>query len=335
MSFYLNGNYQVIIPRANNGTQVYIPLRVGEDLVSDFPDSIDLKITNRCSNGCKFCHESSTPDGKHFNLVRTCTMLSKLPKKPIEIAIGGGNIFEVWDDFFKLVNFIQSHNMRPRFTVNIVDLLKKENREKIILLYNLASRASRYGIGISIPNLKPLTALIDLQLVEEVNEPSLKSFCTNFWSRSFIKVFHIILGIFPVNEFEKLLKLAKEEIFSVLILGYKQFGRAENESLPDMSIWKSEIKKTLDKFDENVKIPIVTVGFDNLAVEQLGLKDMVESKTWESVYLGQDFSHSMYVDAVEETFAPTSRSNKADRVAWDSTTSIVDWFKENKKPWNS
>lgn len=331
MSFYINGNYQVIVSRAN-GTQVYIPLRVDEDLVSDFPDSIDLKITNKCSNGCKFCHESSTSDGKHFNLEKTCTMLSKLPKKPIEIAIGGGNIFEVWDDFFELVKFVHSHNMRPRFTVNIIDLLKKENMEKINTLYNSANPSSRFGIGISIPNIKPLMTLIDLQLLSGLDK---KSFCVNFWSRSFIKVFHIILGVFPVNEFDKLLKLAREEIFSVLILGYKQFGRAENESLPDMSDWKSEIKRALNKFNRNSNIPLVTVGFDNLAVEQLELKDMVESKTWESVYLGQDFSHSMYVDAVEETFAPTSRSNKEDRVAWDSTTSIVDWFKENKKPWNS
>lgn len=335
MSFYINGNYQVIVSRANNGTQVYIPLRVDEDLVSDFPDSIDLKITNKCSNGCKFCHESSTSDGKHFNLEKTCTMLSKLPKKPIEIAIGGGNIFEVWDDFFELVKFIYSHNMRPRFTVNVIDLLKKENIEKINSLPDLVSRSGRFGIGISIPNLKPLMTLIDLQLEEINGSSSTKGYYANFWGRGFIKVFHIILGVFPVNEFDKLLKLAREEIFSVLILGYKQFGRAENESLPDMSDWKSEIKKALNKFNRSSNIPLVTVGFDNLAVEQLELKDMVESKTWESVYLGQDFSHSMYVDAVEETFAPTSRSNKEDRVAWDSTTSIVDWFKENKKPWNS
>ena len=42
----------------------------------------------------------------------------------------------------------------------------------------------------------------------------------------------------------------------------------------------------------------------------------------------------MYIDAVEETFAPTSRSPLEERVKWCDTGSVVEYFKNNHKPWN-
>lgn len=63
---YINGNYFVTLD--NEGTKTYRALRKREDFISEFPDSIDLKITNKCSIGCSFCHESSIKTGKSFNL---------------------------------------------------------------------------------------------------------------------------------------------------------------------------------------------------------------------------------------------------------------------------
>ena len=63
---YLNGNYVVYW---KGDTLIKRALRVGEDLISEFPDSIDLKVTNKCSWGCDFCHESSNPGGKCFKLL--------------------------------------------------------------------------------------------------------------------------------------------------------------------------------------------------------------------------------------------------------------------------
>ena len=51
---YINGNYFVMSRR--DGSKVKRALRFDEDLCADFPDSIDLKITNACSIGCKYCH---------------------------------------------------------------------------------------------------------------------------------------------------------------------------------------------------------------------------------------------------------------------------------------
>ena len=62
---YLNGNYVV---HWKGHVQEKRALRVGEELISEFPDSIDLKITNKCPWACPYCHESSTPNGKSFDL---------------------------------------------------------------------------------------------------------------------------------------------------------------------------------------------------------------------------------------------------------------------------
>ena len=69
---YVNGNYLVY---GNTFCLYKRAFRVGEDLISNFPDSIDLKVTNRCSWECPFCHESSTKDGKSFDIEKTKNIL--------------------------------------------------------------------------------------------------------------------------------------------------------------------------------------------------------------------------------------------------------------------
>ena len=58
-SVYRNGNYFVILKgRCSLEKRCF---RIDEPLTPDFPDSIDLKISNRCSIGCPYCHEESIP----------------------------------------------------------------------------------------------------------------------------------------------------------------------------------------------------------------------------------------------------------------------------------
>ena len=66
------------------------------------------------------------------------------------------------------------------------------------------------------------------------------------------------------------------------------------------------------------------IAFDNLALEQLDIKSALTDSEWNTFYLGDECSHSMYIDAVEGKFARTSRSE--DRVSWDSIR-LLDYFK--------
>ena len=128
---YINGNYYVTLNNLT-GTKTYRALRRGEELVSKFPDSIDLKITNKCSIGCPFCHESSISEGKSFDLQKTIGILSQLPKVGIELAIGGGDVTEdsVIDDCAALCRWANDNGFVPRLTINSKSLNTEEKRKK-------------------------------------------------------------------------------------------------------------------------------------------------------------------------------------------------------------
>ena len=85
MSVYKNGN--TIVEIKKNGTKIrYTPDNVRA--CPEFPESIDLKISNRCDVSCAQCHECSTPDGKLADLNHPL-LDSIMPFT--EIAIGGGD----------------------------------------------------------------------------------------------------------------------------------------------------------------------------------------------------------------------------------------------------
>ena len=83
---YKNGNYRVAM--LVDGSKIrYNDLDFFEP---EKPESIDLKATNRCFRGCSFCHENSTCDGKHGDILNLPFLDTMLPYS--EIAIGGGNV---------------------------------------------------------------------------------------------------------------------------------------------------------------------------------------------------------------------------------------------------
>ena len=85
---YRNGNYNVCLNLINgtkirqNSLDYFLPNTI---------ESCDIKITNRCYGGtnCAFCHEGSSPFGKHGDILSP-SWLDKLHPYT-ELAIGGGN----------------------------------------------------------------------------------------------------------------------------------------------------------------------------------------------------------------------------------------------------
>lgn len=292
--FYKNGNYCV---EFDGETKIYRAFRRNEELISDFPDSIDLKVSGRCRIGCPWCHESSTMEGKIFDYNKTINILSQLPEYPIEIAIGGGDVLENPEEIMELIRWLNNKNYKPRLTVNIKSLTQNITVEQETLLKLV------HTIGISINSYKELD-----NFFKNILQGSIKNIILD--KRL---VFHVIAGLFPPEDMESVLKIGGK----LLILGYKQFGRAEGTKIPDLS-------PTISVIPELLKRPIGTIGFDNLAIEQLGIKGMIDKKTWESYFMGEEGSHSMYIDAVEGKFAKTSRSHE--RVSWDEV-GLIEYFK--------
>lgn len=319
-SKYFNGNY--FVESHSNGTKIKRALRKGEELFSEFPDSIDLKITDKCNIGCKFCHESSTIAGKKFNLANTIQLLSKLPKCGIEVAIGGGDVLTCPSDLSLLIDWLVKNNFSPRITLNYQSLEHWiDNRKDSSLIGSIISNTS-LAVGISLTD------------IPEDFERFLELIYKFIYGDKI--VFHIIAGIFPPDKILKLKEIINDKSFfaaKILILGYKSFGRAQGTTV-DLTDWKKSIKQIIYDLRTNyagIREDEIILGFDNLALEQLDIESSLFEEDWAKLYNGDEFTSSMYVDAVEETFAPTSRSPLTDRESWSDYTSIIDYFKKKHK----
>ena len=310
---YINGNY--IVRKLPGGGIEKRALRVGENFNPIFPDSIDLKITNSCSEGCPFCHESSVPGGRSFNLDRTIQILSSLPRYPIEIAIGGGNVFDCLDDTVKLVGWMLNYGFEPRVTISYSEFSNKV--EPI-----LKDQCPRSFFNV----VKPTTLEEQLCCSVPYFGVSTMKYVPKIYDRDVV-VWHVIVGITPVGEVKKMLE-DPYHYGKILFLGMKQFGRSKDWKKPDLTEWKTLMKEEVFESKGNGKV----IGFDNLALEQLEIKKNISSDKWNSLWFGPEFSSSMYVDAVEETYAPTSTSSN--RVAW-SEYSLVDYFKKYKNDFSN
>lgn len=265
LSHYKNGNYFVKL--YSDGTKIKYS---NDDFFdANFPDSIDLKITNRCDLNCPMCHENSCVGGQHGDI--TAKFLSTL-KAGTELAIGGGNpLFHTHIRSF--LQKMKEKNVVCNITINEQHFLKLEPVVK-----QLIKEKQIYGLGISL---------------NECNKRTIE-----FAKHNKNVVLHIINGIF--QDFEKI----ENQNLKILILGYKKFGRGKKYFSKKI---ENQINKTklllptlFDKF--------ACVCFDNLALEQLDVKSIVSNEEWENYYMGDDGESTMYIDLVEKKFAKSSTS---------------------------
>lgn len=276
---YTNGNYSVFL-NLKNGTKI----RENEESFfnAEFPESADVKITNRCSNGCPFCHENSTKDGKHSDALHSPVWESFHPYT--ECSLGGGNLME-YPDLVPLLERLKTLKLIPNITVHQwdfeknFDLIKKLSDEKLI-----------YGLGVSLDKVTP--EFID----------KMKQFPNG--------VIHVINGIVTGVQ---LRALAHNDL-KILILGYKNVRRGSNLYHSNVG-YAIDGRKDLmyDRLEEILKENwFKVVSFDNLAIKQLKPQRLVSEDYWNTCFMGDDgidgqqTSASMYIDLVENEFARNS-----------------------------
>ena len=281
---YQNGN--TFIKIMNDGTKI----REYEGIPNiSHPESIDVKITNYCDNNCRYCHEMSTTKGIHGDLDILLNVIKELPFG-VELAIGGGNPLS-HPNLIPFLIELKKRGIISNITVNQSHLYQFND-----LITYLIKDELIHGLGISITSLnfeyiKPI-----LKLTDNV-------------------VFHLIAGINKIEIIDKLIELEKCKI---LILGYKTFGFGIdyfNENIKN-ELWRWS--KLLRKY-----IGACTISFDNLAIEQLNVRKLFTIEGWNKFYMGDDFCFTMYIDAVKQEYAPTSRSSN--RKSFDEI-SLINYF---------
>lgn len=263
---YQNGNYTVSLD-LSTGTKIrenYLTF-----FEASFPENLDLKITDYCDAGCKFCHEGSTKKGKHANLNHQ--FLDTLPKYT-ELAIGGGNPLD-HPELASFLSRMKEQKLVCNLTVNQIHFERQQE-----LVDRLVNEELIYGLGVSLMN------------------PS-QSFITKVKQYK-NAIIHTINGITSLDHYEKL----SNNDLKILILGYKFLRRGEKFYSPNVIKNKQILKKNLGKLLSGFKV----VSFDNLALDQLGVKHMVGDDYWQEFYMGDDGKFTMYVDLVAEEFASSS-----------------------------
>lgn len=286
---YRNGNTTVTI--LDDGTKI----REYEDVPQILhPESIDVKITNYCDMGCAYCHESSTIKGAHADLNKLLEVIAELPAG-VELAIGGGNPLS-HPNLTQFLQTLKAKGIIANLTINQGHLKIYQD----MIVYLIENKLVR-GVGISITNnnfnyIKPL-----LKITNNI-------------------VYHLIAGVNKIEVIEKLIKLGE---CKVLVLGYKLFGFGVKYHSAEVD---TELKRWYKYLPELVGK--CTLSFDNLAIEQLRVKRLFTHEGWNKFYMGDDFCFTMYVDAVNQEFAPTSRSKN--RKSFSEYT-LINYFTKERE----
>lgn len=296
MVMYKNGNYTVVFD-LKSGTK----MRVNDldNLTPDFAESMDVKITNRCNMGCSMCHENSTVDGAHGDILNA-TFINTL-KPYTEMAIGGGNPLE-HPDLYEFLKNLKYRKVIPSMTVH-----QKHFMENLPFLRKLRDEQLIYGLGVSINAVYP-------DLVKALQEfPN--------------AVCHTIAGLTSEDTFRYL----SMNNLKVLILGYKNLRRGA--SLYEK--YGEEIDKNIKHLAE--LLPKMrdekwfsTMSFDNLAIEQLEPRRLMTEDEYKQFYMGDDGGYTYYIDLVNKQFAQSSTSTKRYELL-DDAQDMFNVIREAKK----
>ena len=137
---YMNGNVRTSI--YSDGTKERITM--DDEFKPAYAENMDVKICNRCSAGCSYCHEGSTPDGKLGDIMNEKFVDTLHPYQ--EIACGGGNVLEHPD----LIPFL--HKLKDKKVIANITLNQIHFEKNLELVKDLVDQKLIYGLGISLVN---------------------------------------------------------------------------------------------------------------------------------------------------------------------------------------
>lgn len=243
------------------------------------------------------CHEKCTPDGKHADLMNLKFIDNLHPYT--ELALNGND--PLHPDLVPFLEKCKELKLVPSLTVNHHTFNKN-----IEFLKFLCDKKLIYGLGVSIDGVyNDGKENVDNMISRFKMFPNL--------------VLHVINGIISVED----LKLLKGNDLKVLILGYKQFGRGVD------FFGYNGLGVLCSQNDLYNKLPEIVddewfdvVSFDNLAIEQLEPQRLMSDEEWDKMYMGDDGTHTFYIDAVNGQFSKSSTSTKR----YELTNNVVDMF---------
>lgn len=285
---YKNGNFVTTI--LSDGTK--IRETNDDEFIPRFAENMDIKLTNKCDGRCAWCHEGSSINGKHGNILNEKFVDTLYPYQ--EVALGGGNILS-HPDLIPFLQKLKEQKVIANMTVNQIHFEKKQE-----LIKKLVDEKLIYGLGVSLVN--PTKHFIEL-IKQYLNA-----------------VIHVINGVLKPSD----IKALENNDLKMLILGYKHLRRGNEyfeEEQNDIEAKQQWLYENLEDIIQKFKV----VSFDNLAIEQLDVKRLLTQEEWDEFYMGDDGVMTYYIDMVERKFAQSSTAAFDKR--YDLLDSVDDMFK--------
>ena len=303
LNMYRNGNYNVMI--CDDGTK----MRFNNEhyFNPQFPESIDMKITNYCPYDCPYCHEDSSVNGRRADLIvknngdkikdsellnityKDCKLKNNFfqtLRAGTEVAIGGGAVtYHPHLEIF--LTLLKNRGIIANMTINEKEINNNQTRLQYYMQNNLI-----HGLGISFVND---IADNHKSLNEFIDDCERKGISGNI-------VIHIIAGVAS----EETIELLRDRGLKVLILGYKDFRRGidfhkTGNIVDDNFLY---LKKNLSTLINSGAFE--TVSFDNLAIKQLEVQNILRSDIFKKMYMGDDGQFTMYMDLPNNQYAYSS-----------------------------
>ena len=242
--------------------------------VIDPPLIVDLKITDYCTYGCKFCYQGSNRNGKHADIKTIYDIIDVLSENDVvQIAIGGGDPLE-HPNIIEICDYISSKGMVPNISTR--------NYDSALSLIEYISG----GIGISISSYKEYQDFMNkFTLVSNLSGND------KYIYTSKIKL-HLIPELMDQDELYDI--LSKDNKFDILLLGYKP---PKNFNIQPKKINIKEIFNTISSNFNYVEID--TQLYRRYSEELSEVEYVKNAFSIEGVI-------SKYVNAVDRFVSPSS-----------------------------
>jgi len=197
----------------------------------EFPELVDISITDYCSFGCSYCYRGSTTEGKHAKLSDIEKIADSLVKcATFEVALGGGEP-TTHPEFKEILQLFLDRGITPNFTTYTANWIK----DKALL----AVACQCGGIGVSIPGPSK-SALSQMTRIRKATHDYSSE---QDWSRGPDVVAQLVVGAFNCKQtITALENITMSTVNKVLLLGYKETGRGKDATKYDESI---EVVNTL------------------------------------------------------------------------------------------
>lgn len=260
---------------------------------STYPELVDIKITDYCDEGCKYCYQRSTKNGMHGDISIIRNAIRQLSEANVmEIAFGGGEPTK-HPEFREILSMCDFWGIVPNFTTRSLEWVENEK------MYETVKKCVG-GIGFSVDNVEFLNKIVEIS--EKLNDDKI-NFCIQ-----------IVEGTMPDDVALEVMTICDNNGFSLLFLGFKEVGRGKAYDKKSGNLWKlyydnvlSDYMKDGDTlnylFRRNIRHGRVAI---DTAFAKQHEKDLLECNVDPRSFYTEEGKYSMYLDLVKNKMGKSS-----------------------------